>query len=1599
MGDNNRLLYDIATAATWSPEESFLRNHGLTSTIYRRVTNDLVHSLDDIVISTTVPPALLQALPNLRSEWQLSLSPDGQYLAVFQESRIEIRPKKSEFETVHAYYNTKKDPFSKWRKLAWSPDSKLMAASRSDGTVEILDTQGKLVCAILSKLASDASETNATNVTDLTTNPDDALSAFPSSTQLDSASSRAFFIEPFAHIAFVNPRRGLKKTRAVDGHVYAYELLTVTYSGTIRSYLLNTAESAASSSGNPAIRLPRSMTVYAADRHDLDPNYFAFHHRFSVAPWMAAVTCGVSDSQGEVLCLGGRLRKVQGRGELDDKGDDDDTSSGMTFWKMTYERPFYRRVGRSDGDESAGEKVDDTTTGYLAQLKGAMASLTHYSARALWDDLVLTIVASPDGQNIVTLDLSGTIRVWRILWHRKDNKSENRPAIALSHTWDRAQLNHFARSNEYAELSLSALAKRIEAHRRDGDDLVKIPGLENGRVVSVQWWSADALVLGYARGTVIIARLPLMNNILGSQPEIFRSCFEITTISAYNQLLLLEHSTKRLKAQLQDDQLVPLPQDLDSELDNMDPPNVELDAYFPTSFLFTPLARVVVTLVRSLLRLSTPLLSSPDSTGTLTIPQRYTRLFRASMVPPLEYLHRKIAAEEYDAALAVAREFGLDTDIVHQARWRKVRVVDAEALEVLNSVADKGWVVKVCLEHVSASREEARALLEYGLRQTDAVVRQVMGRIGPKTKGKDIQVDLSKEERVTLRGRLQFLKYLDRLSTFEEIVRPPEGAARNENGSTLVTDVEPVSRFALDYVRFRSADLVSEAVALARSEDFGALAVLFMRHGEEILPYRLAILDQVPETADPDAYERFLPRVVISDDDDEREDQREEARWREEPWREKDWAEQETVKKLLAGIDGAEDEEVEDQGRKSAAEVLEPTPYPAPTARIAEWYTARARAIDERSGQVDHALTLVRQGMASGVNSLERLEEDLTALARLVYECCPEVTSVATELDLPGFEAMTEAEVVTMYLKGTDSERIVEDMRRFVVPYLRTIRRRRVKEGKDKTEDVMELLYQYLLDISIRHLESCCLVLEASKPTLPYEERVITDDKDLARVALAVLYGSDALDQWTITTRIFESLPVFEGIDNNSATAPAKVAPTSSIDIRTLPPRLGPHDFFPALRVLDEIALTRAIDQLEAHLNAAEILSRYSCAVPLRWFLQSSGDTDAQRKLCVRLAAQAAGGVEKGGERFESEDEWMALLEDMLKLQGRGTGVLGTIPSEEMYTYFATSLLRVIGSQNFILNLALRDVLQTTGFRLAREVLFPQDRPRPLDLQVTEKLVIDASKEFFDNAESGNMNTGNLKLAYECLKIVPASPAVRAELDLIEATHQLTEYKVYHRPGIRIMPIQIRQASNRLDLISRLLSTNPEVYRQFSRIVELARKLGYRDDRVAEIRVMAMLADSALRDEHYDVTYHICMDLVEKGRKVTAPNPTIKSEINDVSWRICYEVGKNEAYRDLEKRMMLIAFALTMCPREQAVDILNIWRRLEVELEALTAAQAAAASKSNSSSLLNLNQWTTLGGVLSSGEDDSHRHQSQHEVTETVRKRDQLKKIVGGWLW
>jgi hypothetical protein len=66
----------------------------------------------------------------------------------------------------------------------------------------------------------------------------------------------------------------------------------------------------------------------------------------------------------------------------------------------------------------------------------------------------------------------------------------------------------------------------------------------------------------------------------------------------------------------------------------------------------------------------------------------------------------------------------------------------------------------------------------------------------------------------------------------------------------------------------------------------------------------------------------------------------------------------------------------------------------------------------------------------------------------------------------------------------------------------------------------------------------------------------------------------------------------------------------------------------------------------------------------------------SQRQLCIRIASQAAGGVESGGARFDQDDDWRELLDDMLRLQDDGKGVFGKLGSEEVLEIFFSSLLR-----------------------------------------------------------------------------------------------------------------------------------------------------------------------------------------------------------------------------------------------------------------------------------------------------------------------------------
>ncbi|ORY80225.1 secretory pathway protein Sec39-domain-containing protein [Leucosporidium creatinivorum] len=251
----------------------------------------------------------------------------------------------------------------------------------------------------------------------------------------------------------------------------------------------------------------------------------------------------------------------------------------------------------------------------------------------------------------------------------------------------------------------------------------------------------------------------------------------------------------------------------------------------------------------------------------------------------------------------------------------------------------------------------------------------------------------------------------------------------------------------------------------------------------------------------------------------------------------------------------------------------------------------------------------------------------------------------------------------------------------------------------------------------------------------------------------------------------------------------------------------------------------------------------------------------------------------------------------------------------------------------------------------------------PLEPKMVEELVIAASREFYDNAEEGNVNRGEMKLALECLSAAPQTPLIRTERDFILATSQLCSYNLTTSSTLPLTPIEIRLSKDRLSFVARLLASNEDAYKHPDVLLELVEKLGYRGDLLARVRTLAMVAEASLAAEEWEKTREVCERMcgeVEGMRKgseaVTTPNTTATAaaaadspdlssraappppapttttlyhSASDYAWRACFQLGKHEEWTDLESRLRAMGQALILCPGERIGGLLTVWEGLE----------------------------------------------------------------------
>lgn len=592
---------------------------------------------------------------------------------------------------------------------------------------------------------------------------------------------------------------------------------------------------------------------------------------------------------------------------------------------------------------------------------------------------------------------------------------------------------------------------------------------------------------------------------------------------------------------------------------------------------------------------------------------------------------------------------------------------------------------------------------------------------------------------------------------------PPHSPKPDAEPSTAHSSSAPPSPLS----SFLTDPLSLPALELAATASLPALLTLLKRHADILWPTRVDLLLSIPEWVEPAGYLPLLTGVGADG---------REVKWTSpssslfEPWR----STPEFLEKVFSAPPPTEEDE---EDRRTSEEMT-------------RFYRARIESVAE-VGLVNVALGLVQHCASLDVQGLEEVGEELSLLSRLVYDR-PSRSSTEEEeeeepLTLATYRALPPSSIVALYLATSTPTTIASSIRHLVLPYLSVLESRLERAGTPDPSLPSRLLNEWILSLvsppssqALQKLEILVAIFEASKPTLPTPQRLVRDDEDLARLALSCLYTTSetSADALVLLGRIMECLPAFP---SPSSPTPPLAAPSSA------------QTLFAALLPLPGPALAGLLDALDLHLSTAETFSRYGCPVPLSWFLSTRGDRVAQRRWAMRLAR--AGGGEGGEGEFEGEDEWVGLMESMLELCGEGRA-LHEVGREECLRVFFAGLLASGRESSLSLSLscalthALARALTSSplGISLARSLFSGSTSislgdtsasTPPLEPGVVEELVIAASREFYDNAEDGNLHSGaEMKLAFEWY--VTSSSESRGMLTLDAHTH--TAYQRHLKP-------------------------------------------------------------------------------------------------------------------------------------------------------------------------------------------------------------------------
>ncbi|XP_065861764.1 MAG2-interacting protein 2 isoform X2 [Euphorbia lathyris] len=458
------------------------------------------------------------------------------------------------------------------------------------------------------------------------------------------------------------------------------------------------------------------------------------------------------------------------------------------------------------------------------------------------------------------------------------------------------------------------------------------------------------------------------------------------------------------------------------------------------------------------------------------------RLISISQRSISEMYNILISNHKYQEAFDFASRHGLDRDEVFKSQWLRSCQGINEINMFLSNIKDSGFVLTECINKVGPTEDAMRALLAYGLHETDQYRFSGL---------EDYQRSQIWDFRL---ARLQLLQFRDRLETYLGI---------------------NMGRFSMqEYGKFRVLPLSEAAVSLAESGKIGALNLLFKRHPYSLSPSMLQVLSAIPETIPVQTYSQLLPGrsppIGVN-------------------LREEDWVECEETLSFINRL--PENYEFNIQIRTEPIVKRYPGYIWPSTNELSIWYMNRARNIDCYSGQLENCLILVDLACQKGIFELQQFHKDISYLHRLIY-CDESYGDICISISLVEWERLSDYQKFRMMLKEVNEEIVVKKLHDMAIPFMKnrfsnlySIPQDQVSNSHISLDHKESFLVRWLKEIALENkLDICLMVIDEGCRELQ-SKGFFKDEIEAVDCGLQCVYICTLTDRWSTLAAILSKLP------------------------------------------------------------------------------------------------------------------------------------------------------------------------------------------------------------------------------------------------------------------------------------------------------------------------------------------------------------------------------------------------------------------------------------------------------------------------------------------